>query len=225
MSLLDDLRKADINNLGSSPFGVQVVFCAILFVVLCGLGWYFQFKPKKEEFDKLVQQEGNSSQGLRADFEKKQERAANLTAYREQLEQIELVLQQMLRQLPGKTEMPDLLVDISQTALASGIANELFEPQPEITKDFYAEKPISLRMVGSYHQFGDFVSGVASLPRVVILTMHDISLKPNDRNKDAPPGQLVLEGTVKTYRYLDDEEQAAAAAPAGAGTTPARTAR
>ncbi len=209
MSLFDDLRKADINNLGSSPFGVQVVFASILFVVIGAIGWYMYFNPKHQEFDTLVARE----KGLRGEFEQKQERAANLQAYREQLQQIELVLQQMLRQLPGKTEMPDLLVDISQSALASGISNELFEPQVEISKDFYAEKPISLRMVGSYHQFGEFVSTVASLPRVVILTMHDISLKRAERSPGAPAGQLVLEGTVKTYRYLDESEQIASPAP------------
>lgn len=211
MSLFDDLRKADINNLGSSPVTVQAVFAGILFLLICGLGWYLYFNPRHEEFDGLVAKERT----LRQDFEHKQERAANLQAYREQLQQIELVLQQMLRQLPGKTEMPDLLVDISQTALASGIANELFEPQPEISKDFYAEKPISLRMVGSYHQFGEFVSGVASLPRVVILTMHDISLKQNTRDANAPAGQLILEGTVKTYRYLDDDEQSISQSASG----------
>jgi len=211
MSLIDDLRKADVNNLGSSPVGVQAVFAGILFALICGLGWYLYFNPRHEEFDGLVAKERQ----LRAEFEQKQERAANLQAYREQLQQIELVLQQMLRQLPGKTEMPDLLVDISQTALAAGISNELFEPQPEITKDFYAEKPISLRMVGTYHQFGAFVSGVASLPRVVILTMHDISLKQNTRTTGAPPGQLILEGTVKTYRYLDEDEQTSTAPQAG----------
>lgn len=212
MSLIDDLRKADINNLGSSPIAVQGIFAALVFALICGVGWYMYFKPSHEEFDTLVAREAT----LRAEFEQKQERAANLQAYREQLQQIELVLQQMLRQLPGKTDMPDLLVDISQTALASGITNELFEPQPEITKDFYAEKPISLRMVGGYHQFGDFVSGVASLPRVVILTMHDISLKQNVRDANAPAGQLILEGTVKTYRYLDEDEQVQPA------TTPGR---
>ncbi|MEZ5467144.1 MAG: type 4a pilus biogenesis protein PilO [Lysobacterales bacterium] len=211
MSLFDDLRKADINNLGSSPVTVQAVFAGILFLLICGLGWYLYFNPRHEEFDGLVAKERT----LRQDFEHKQERAANLQAYREQLQQIELVLQQMLRQLPGKTEMPDLLVDISQTALASGIANELFEPQPEISKDFYAQKPISLRMVGSYHQFGEFVSGVASLPRVVILTMHDISLKQNTRDANAPAGQLILEGTVKTYRYLDDDEQSTSQSASG----------
>jgi type IV pilus assembly protein PilO len=212
MSLIDDLRKADVNNLGSAPIGVQAIFAGLLFAVICGLGWYMYFKPSHEEFDAQVLKESS----LRGEFEQKQERAANLQAYREQLQQIELVLQQMLRQLPGKTEMPDLLVDISQAALASGINNELFEPQVEISKDFYAEKPISLRMVGTYHQFGTFVSTVASLPRVVILTMHDISLRQNERDPNAPSGQLILEGTVKTYRYLDDDEQNAQAATANA---------
>jgi type IV pilus assembly protein PilO len=218
MSLLDDLRKADINNLGSSPVGVQAVFAAVLFAVICGIGWFWQFKPQNEAFDQLVRKEAE----LRVQFEDKQERAANLVAYREQLAQIELVLQQMLRQLPGKTEMPDLLVDISQTALAAGISNELFEPQPEITKDFYAEKPIALRMVGSYHQFGEFVSGVASLPRVVILTMHDISLKRNERDAGAPADQLILEGTVKTYRYLDENEQTSSSSTLAAPAAPGR---
>jgi type IV pilus assembly protein PilO len=126
----------------------------------------------------------------------------------------------MLRQLPSKTEMPDLIVDISQTALATGLTSELFRPGPETPKEFYAEKPIALRMVGSYHQFGAFVSGVASLPRVVILTMHDISLKPKNPNqragirRDIP---LELSGTVKTYRYLDEEEPSAKKAPAKKG--------
>lgn len=206
MSILDDLRRADINNLGSAPLPVQMVFAGILFAVICGLGWYLYFKPEHERFDSLVRKE----QDLRRSFEQKQERAANLQAYREQLQQIELVLQQMLRQLPSRTEIPDLLVDISQTALAAGIQNELFQPQPELTRDFYAEKPILLRMVGTYHQFGEFVSGVASLPRVVILTMHDITLRINEAQG---PGVLTLEGTVKTYRYLDDDEQAAGGTP------------
>jgi len=123
---------------------------------------------------------------------------------------MEQQLQQMLRQLPSKTEMPDLIVDVSQTALATGISNELFQPGPETPKEFYAEKPIALRMVGTYHQFGAFVSGVASLPRVVILTMHNISLKPRNPSKGGIQANTPLElaGTVKTYRYLDAEEAA-----------------
>jgi type IV pilus assembly protein PilO len=131
------------------------------------------------------------------------------------------MLRTMLRQLPSKTEMPDLLVDISQTALAAGIVVDLFQPGGEIVKEFYAEKPIQLKMLGTYHQFGTFISGVASLPRVVILTMHDVSLKPAKAATGAGAataqalgagGQLLLEGTVKTYRYVDDEEAAAAEA-------------
>jgi type IV pilus assembly protein PilO len=122
------------------------------------------------------------------------------------------MLRQLLRQLPSKTEMPELLVDISQTAQSAGLETDLFKPGPETAKDFYAEKPIELRFTGTYHQFGTFISGVASLPRVVILTLHDVSLTPKEPAKDgaASSEQLVLQGTVKTYRYLDDEESAAA---------------
>ena len=120
------------------------------------------------------------------------------------------MLRQLLRQLPSKTEMPELLVDVSQTALSAGLQQELFQPGTEVPKDFYAEKPIQLKMIGTYHQFGAFISGVASLPRVVILTMHDVSLTPySPTGKGAEPGPnqlLVLQGTVKTYRYLDDSE-------------------
>src|SRR4029078_9204516 len=127
--------------------------------------------------DELRTQEVNE-QSLFATFEQKQAKVANLEALKAQLEEMKEILRQMLRQLPSKTEMPDLLVDVSQTALSTGIDNQKFSPGAETVKGFYAETRITLRMVGRYHQFGSFVSGVASLPRVVILTMHDISLKP-----------------------------------------------
>jgi len=115
----------------------------------------------------------------------------------------------MFRQLPSKTEMDKLLVDVSQTALAAGIDVQLFQPGGEAHHDFYAERPISVRMLGDYHQFGDFVSGVASLPIVVILTMHDISLRrAGDADIRGGDGRLLLEGTVKTYRYIDENEAA-----------------
>src|SRR5690606_23798254 len=125
---------------------------------------------------------------------------------------MEGMLQLILRQMPSNNSKPALIDDVSQTALASGINNELFQPGPENRLQYYAEKPISLRMVGTYHQFGAFVSGVASLPRVVIMTMHDISLTPRGNGDNT----LVLAGTVKTYRYLDEDEQAGAA-PATTG--------
>lgn len=196
-----DLSNLDFNNAGAWPPPVKAFFCALLVVVILFLGWYLFVSDQQDQLESLKRTEQN----LRMDFEKEQAKAVNLEPLKEQLAEMEAMLQQMLRQLPSRTEMPDLIVDISQTALAAGIQNELFEPQPEIRKEFYAEKPIKLRMIGDYHQFGNFVSGVASLPRVVIMTMHDISLKPRDANAGSG---LLLEGTVKTYRYLDEDEQA-----------------
>lgn len=111
----------------------------------------------------------------------------------------------MLRQLPNKTEVAGLLVDVSQTGLAAGLEFELFQPQNEIPKEFYAELPIKLRVRGRYHEFGDFVSGLVSLPRIV--TLHNFSIR-RAGNKKGEPGKqpLILEATAKTYRYLDEEE-------------------
>lgn len=215
------LNELDFNNIGSWPQQAKIGFCAIISVLIVGLAWYFLVSDKRTQLQGLEREEAD----LRGEFETKQGRAANLEPLKQQLLQMEQQLQQMLRQLPSKTEMPDLIVDISQTALATGITNELFQPGGEQPKEFYAEKPIALRMVGSYHQFGGFVSGVASLPRVVIMTMHDISLKPRGKGPEGvitPNSPLELAGTVKTYRYLDEEEvakqeEAAAKAEAGKG--------
>jgi len=205
MSQKVNLKELDFNNIGNWPQKAKVVFCALLALFIVIMAWFVLISGKREELGTLEQRESE----LRAEFEKEQGRAVNLEPLKQQLTQMEQVLQQMLRQLPSKTEMPDLIIDISQTALSSGLANELFEPEQEQIKEFYAEKPIKLRMVGSYHQFGAFVSGVASLPRVVILTMHDINLKPKDKTGgNIRAGALELSGTVKTYRYLDEAEVA-----------------
>ena len=212
------LRELDINNIGSWPQNAKIGFCALLSLLIIALAWWLFVSDKRTELETLQGQESD----LRTEFETKQGRAANLEPLKQQLAQMEQQLQQMLRQLPSKTEMPDLIVDISQTALATGISNELFQPGPETLKEFYAEKPIALRMVGTYHQFGAFVSGVASLPRVVIMTMHDISLKPRDTGKRIGPNSpLELSGTVKTYRYLDEDEAAAQTATQAAAPAPA----
>jgi type IV pilus assembly protein PilO len=209
------ISELDLNNPGGWPRQYKIIFC-----VLLGLLWWVVTRDKGDQLQKLDQRETE----LRTEFETKQGRAANLEPLKQQLAQMEQQLQQMLRQLPSKTEMPDLIVDISQTALATGIQNELFQPGPETPKEFYAEKPIALKMVGTYHQFGAFVSGVASLPRVVIMTMHDISLRPVNADKDPaaairPNSSLELAGTVKTYRYLDEEEAAEQASAAAANAT------
>ena len=199
------LNDLDFRNIGAWPERAKIVFCLLVALFIVVLAWFALISSKREELQGLEQNETR----LRADFEKEQGRAVNLEPLKQQLAQMEQVLQQMLRQLPSKTEMPDLIIDISQTALSSGLNNELFQPGAETPREFYAEKPIALRMVGSYHQFGAFVSGVASLPRVVILTMHDINLKPKDPKAGITlRGPLELAGTVKTYRYLDDEEMA-----------------
>ena len=214
-----DLNNLDFQRVGAWPTPVKVVACALIFALIVGFGWWWKVNDKRAELRGLEATE----QELLQQFEYKQSKVVNLEAYKAQLEEMKEILRQMLRQLPSKTEMPDLLVDVSQTALSTGIDNQKFEPGPETVKDFYAEKPINLRMVGDYHQFGSFVSGVASLPRVVILTMHDISLKPQapDPKNGLAAGQLVLEGTVKTYRYVDENEAAAApVAPAQAGGSP-----
>ena len=196
-------RKLDINNIANWPQNMQLVAAGVVAVFILLLAYLFVFRGKQEELKRLDEQEV----GLRKTFEEKQGQAANLEPLKQQLAQMEQELQQMLRQLPSKTEMPDLIVDISQTALASGIRNELFQPMPEVAQEFYAEQPIQIRMVGNYHQFGAFMSGVASLPRVVIMTMHNIALTPKDKS-----GGLVMEGTVKTYRYLDENDPADKAA-------------
>ncbi len=190
-------KKLDINNIGSWPRNMQLVAAGVVAVFILLLAYLLMFRGKQDELKRLEAQEVT----LRKTFEDKQGQAANLEPLRKQLAQMEQELQQMLRQLPSKTEMPDLIVDISQTALASGIRNELFQPQPETTQEFYAEQPIQIRMVGNYHQFGAFMSGVASLPRVVIMTMHNIELTPKDKS-----GSLVMQGTIKTYRYLDEND-------------------
>lgn len=196
---MQEIRDLDFNNLGAASPGAKTFLLIFLVLIIVAAGYWFIIKDQRVQ---LQSQEREEVQ-LRTEFETKQRKAASLDDYEQQLDEMREMLRTLLRQLPSKTEMPDLLVDISQTALASGIETELFEPNAEALQDFYAEQPISIRMTGQYHQFGNFVSGVASLARVVILTMRDISLEPID----GQPGILRMEGTVTTYRYLDDTEE------------------
>lgn len=195
---LQEIRDLDFNDLGGASPGAKAFLLIFTAVLIVGAGYWFVIKDEQRELAKRERQETE----LRAEFESKQRKAASLAVYERQLEEMRAMLRTLLRQLPSKTEMPDLLVDVSQSALAAGIEIELFEPLSEIQRDFYAEQPISIRMTGQYHQFGSFVSAVASLARVVILTMQDISLEP----VDGRPGVLRMEGTLTTYRYLDEGE-------------------
>jgi type IV pilus assembly protein PilO len=203
--LLNDLRDLDFNDIGSAPAAVRYIILAFLLAIILGIGYWLLIKAKTEQLEMVE----NLENRLRVDFEAKQAKAANLESYQAQLAEMQELLETMFRQLPSKTEMDKLLVDVSQTALGAGIDVQLFQPNAEAFHDFYAERPISVRMLGDYHQFGEFVSGVASLPRVVILTMHDIALRranAKDLGANAGDGRLIQEGTVKTYRYIDEDE-------------------
>ena len=209
MSFFNDIQNLDRNNVGGWPQSVKIFFTVLLMGFVLLVGWYFFVSDQQDSLNTLAGKENQ----LKQEFSTKQAKSVNLEALQQQLDEMQDMLRQLLRQLPSKTEMPELLIDISQTALSAGLQVDSFVQQPEVPKDFYAEKPIQLKMVGTYHQFGTFISGVASLPRVVILTMHDVALTPQHAGKDgtSTDGQLVLQGTVKTYRYLDEDEAAAAA--------------
>jgi type IV pilus assembly protein PilO len=204
MNILEELRVLDPRDPGRWPLPVLASAVAVAYLLLTLVGvWYFVWDGQRPE----LQRRQDEEQQLRQEFRDKHSKAVNLEVYKQQLKDIERSFGALLRQLPGKTEVPNLLVDISQTGLAAGLQEKLFQPQPEVKKDFYAELPIKIKLSGSYHQFGEFVSGIAALPRIV--TLHDIDIKPD--NKDAYD-QLSLELTAKTYRYMDEEEIAAAEA-------------
>ena len=196
MNLLDDLRNLDANDVGRWPLVFRVGVIALVFAVVVGLGIYWTIIQDKAPQLKRAQQD---EQTLRVTFENKQRKAANYDSYKAQLEQIEQSFGTMLRQLPGETEIPSLIVDISQTGLAAGLQEKLFQPQPEIPRDFYAEKPIKIRLSGGYHEIANFVSGVAALPRIV--TLHNINITPEDRDTY---DRLSLEVTAQTYRYIEE---------------------
>lgn len=201
MNLLDELRSLDPRDPGRWPLSIRAGAVLLAFVVVSGLLiWYFVWSDQRP----VLQQREAEEQKLRQEFKDKHAKAVNLDLYKQQLADIQRSFGALLRQLPGKTEVPSLLVDISQTGLAAGLQEKLFQPQPEVKKEFYAEKPIKIRLTGSYHQFGEFVSGIAALPRIV--TLDDIDIKSD--SKDAYD-QLAMELTAKTYRYLDEEEIAA----------------
>lgn len=199
----------DLEYAGSWPAAVKAFVITILSMVLAGL-WYYL--DTSTQLELLTVEQGKETE-LRSAFEQKQRKVANLDEYKEQWLEIEKSFGDLLRQLPNKTEVPELLVDVSQTGLASGLEFELFKPGAESLKDFYAELPIEVKVVGNYSNFGKFVSGLASLPRIV--TVHNIKIVPNDaKNAQLNKGDkfpLIMSALVRTYRYLDEGEAATAA--------------
>ena len=198
MNLVEELQSLDVNDIGRWPFAFRAAVIVVVFIAVTFAGiWFTIIKDKRPQLQ-LAQEE---EQTLRVTFENKQKKAANYDAYKAQLAQIEQSFGTMLRQLPGETEIPSLIVDISQTGLAAGLQEKLFQPQSEIPKDFYAEKPIRIQLSGGYHEMANFVSGIAALPRIV--TLHNINITPEQRGEyDA----LSLEVTAQTYRYIDEAD-------------------
>jgi type IV pilus assembly protein PilO len=193
MSFIDDLNNLDPNNPGVWPFPIQLAVVGVLVLVLVYAGYHFDISKQREELASIESKEAE----LKETFERKQKKTANLNALREQMKEMEQSFGDMLRQLPNKTEVAGLLVDISQTGLSSGLEFELFQPKAEVPTEFYAELPISIRVKGSYHQIGEFVSGIAALPRIV--TTHDIKIS-------GKSGELGMTATAKTYRAIEEDE-------------------
>ena len=200
---LQQLNELDFSNIGDWPGLVKGFVVLLLCALLLGAWYYFD---TQEQLKRLETAEGREHD-LRTTFEGKQKKAANLENYKQQLAEMRESFGAMLRQLPDKTEVAALLVDVSQTGLAAGLEFELFRPAGEVPKDFYAELPINIRVTGHYHEFGNFISGLAALPRIV--TLHDISIVPRSKGRGAE-GQddnLLLTATAKTYRYLEEGAQ------------------
>jgi len=198
MNLIEELQSLDVNDIGRWPlvFRMGVIVLVFLAVTFAGI-WFTIVKDKAP----VLQRAEAEEQTLRDVFENKQTKAANYDAYKAQLAEIEQSFGTMLRQLPGETEIPSLIVDISQTGLAAGLQEKLFQPQAEIPRDFYAEKPIKIHLTGGYHEMANFVSGIAALPRIV--TLHDITITPEQKDSF---DSLNLEVTAKTYRYIEEAE-------------------
>jgi len=201
MSIIDDLKSLDPNDPGRWPLSVRIGAVTLVFVLLsAALCWLVVYKDLKPQLTAATEHE----EELRKTFKAKHSKAVNLAIYQQQLADIERSFGALLRQLPGKTEVPNLLIDISQVGVGAGLEEKLFQPTNEVKKDFYAELPIKIKLTGSYHQMGEFVSGIAALPRIV--TLHDITIKPDDKDSY---DVLSFELTAKTFRYLDDTEVAA----------------
>jgi type IV pilus assembly protein PilO len=188
------------DNIGNAPTAIKMGVFATLFVLIVAAGIYFD---TQEQLRVLENHEAEEVQ-LKENFRVKAERAAKLELYKEQLAEMEASFGALLRQLPETTEVESLLVDVSQTGLASGLEIKRFRPSQEEKKGFYAELPITLQVSGSFHQMAKFVSGLAALPRIV--TISDLKLEPFDQG-NLTSGKLNMFAVAKTYRYLQEDEQ------------------
>lgn len=206
---VEDFNNLDPQNLGNWPIPVKAVIIALACAAALGAGYYFDTQHQLNTLEETIEKE----EELKTDFKSKQWQAAALPKLKEQLTQIESTLAELLKKLPNQEQVDELIRDISQTVLASGLKSELFEPQYKrqtTEKGLYEKLPIKLRMIGDYHSFGKFISGVAAMPRIV--TQHDISIKPLKEKKTERDKQLLtMEMTAQVYRYIEPEAEEEAA--------------
>lgn len=204
---VEQLQSLDTQNVGGWPTWIYALCCIIVAGIIIFLGAKFFIMPEQESLERARAEEPK----LKQQFEHKQRKVANLDAYKKQLAQMKVEFGGMLKQLPSKAEIANLLSDISQTRAAAGLNEELFQPKGEHKKDFYAEVPVAINVVGSYQQLANFVSGVSSLPRIVTLHNINITLRSKRPTRLAPGEKppspdLLMTLTAKTYRYLDENE-------------------
>lgn len=206
---INELKGLNLNNIGTAPVWIKGLLLIFTLVLIGFLGFHFIVKGQRIDLDKVKAEEST----LKATFENKYHKSVNLEVYKAQLDEMRTDFGTMLRQLPGESEIPGVVVDVSQTGLGSGLDIVLFKPEAEIEKGFYAEKPITIKVNGSFEEMAKFASGIAELPRIV--TLHNISLLPSNKGKKGKKtssvittGQeLTMSVTAKTYRYLEDHEQ------------------
>ncbi|ACT51741.1 MULTISPECIES: type 4a pilus biogenesis protein PilO [Methylovorus] len=198
---LQDFNQIDLKTAGNLPLPVKAVLLGVMLLLIVAAGYWFVWSPSLEELDQAKAKEGQ----LREVFVTKKRQAINLEAYKKQMVEIERTFGALLKQLPDKSQMDGLLTDINQVGLERGLEFELFKPGQEVVADFYAEMPISIKVIGNYHDLGLFAADVSRLSRIV--TLNDIAI--SSANKDSKDSKLVMEAVAKTYRYLDANEVAA----------------
>jgi type IV pilus assembly protein PilO len=196
---LEDLDINDLKRIGTAPVPIKVAIIVVLCIGVAVAGYFLDTTEQQVVLEKAVSEE----QELRQVFTAKQAKAANLEAYKQQLTEMRTSFGTLLRQLPNETEIETLLTDISQTGISAGLEIEYFKPEGLRAKEFYSEYPIKLKVTGHYHEFAEFISGVAALPRIV--TVQDIEVKPADPKVGGT--KLTMELTAITYQYLDESQQ------------------
>lgn len=198
---LEQFKNLDFNDAGGWPLPVKAVAIAVVCVAVLFAGYWFDTQNQLADLEALRNKEAE----LKQTYEQKQHRAVNVEEYKQQMAEMERSFGTMLRQLPSKTEVAALLVDVSQAGVANGLNFELFKPVPEVPAEFYAELPINIKVTGTYHDFGKFVSDVAALPRIV--TLNDIAIAPKE-SKEKKSNRLVMTATAKTFRYMEEDKSA-----------------